>query len=241
VPSQALRRAVLLSVTVTIGLGVVEGVTGQPAALPLGIPSAERAQLAGVTESAHLTTRVAAEPFVTRREVFEYLLDHPDFATHVTRALRLARYKIWSTPNGMFLEDGWGVRGQFRVVYAANGTRVFHAKGEYQKALVPTIPGEAVTTIEYAMAPATGGRTLVTPVVSGFVRIDHRLAVWTLKAVSGIAQRKADLEARRLMRTFAKVSRAIEEDAAAVWHAVSLRPDVPPRELQEFGRLLNVR
>jgi hypothetical protein len=91
------------------------------------------------------------------------------------------------------------------------------------------------------MAPAADGRTLVTPIVSGFVRIDHRLAVLALKTVSGVAQRKADLEAKRLMRVFAKVSRAIEEDATAVWRAVSQQPDVPRRELQEFGRLLNVR
>lgn len=218
-----------------------ESTAGQPASLPPGIPTAQRAEIEGIAKAAHLTTRVAAEPFVTRREIFEYLLDHPDFATHVTRALRLARYKIWSTPEGMLLEDGWGVRGHFRVVYAANGTRVFHAKGEYRKALLPTIQGEAVTTIEYVMTPAAGGRTLVTPVVSGFVRIDHRLAVLALKTVSGVAQRKADLEAKRLMRVFANVSRAIEEDSAAVWAAVSQRPDVPRRELQEFGRLLNGR
>ena len=236
------RLAVLVLLTLTVSLGaVVVGAAGQPAALPPGVPPAQRAVIQGVTESAHLSTRVAAEPFVTRREVFEYLLDHPDFATHVTRALKLARYKIWSTPEGMFLEDGWGVRGQFRVVYAANGTRIFHAKGEYRKALVPTIQGEAITTIEYVMTPTANGRTLVQPTVSGFVRIDHRLAVLALKTVSGVAQRKADLEAARLMRMFAKVSRAIEEDAAAVWTAVSERPDVPRRELQEFGRLLNVR
>jgi hypothetical protein len=221
--------------------GVVEGAAGPSAALPPGIPPAQRAEIQGVTESAQLTTRVAAEPFVTRREVFEYLLDHPDFATHVTRALKLARYKIWNTPEGMVLEDGWGVRGHFRVVYAANGTRVFHAKGEYRKALVPTIQGEAITTIEYSMTPTADGRTLVKPTVSGFVRIDHRLAVFALKTVSGVAQRKADVEAARLMRVFARVSHAIEEDATAVWTAVSQRPDVPLRELKEFGRLLNVR
>jgi hypothetical protein len=242
VPLHVPRRLILLSLTLTMGLGgVVQDVAGQPIALPPGLPTAQRAEIEGVTKSAHLTTRVAAEPFLTRREIFEYLLDHPDFATHVTRALRLARYRIWNTPEGMLLEDGWGLRGHFRVVYAANGTRVFHCKGEYQKALVPTIEGEAITTIEYAMAPAADGRTLVTPIVSGFVRIDHRLAVLALKTVSGVAQRKADLEAKRLMRVFARVSRAIEEDATGVWRAVSQQPDVPRRELQEFGRLLNVR
>jgi hypothetical protein len=239
---RSVRRAVLLFLALTMWLGgAVVSAAGQPAALPAGIPPAKRAEIEGVTETAQLTTRVAAEPFITRREVFEYLLDHPDFATHVTRALKLARYKIWSTPEGMYLDDGWGVRGQFRVVYAANGTRIFHAKGEYRKALVPTVQGEAITTIEYVMTPAADGKTLVQPTVSGFLRIDHRLAVLALKTVSAVAQRKADLEAARLMRVFARVSRAIEENAGAVWTAVSQRPDVPARELQEFGRLLNVR
>jgi hypothetical protein len=56
-----------------------------------------------------------------------------------------------------------------------------------------------------------------------------------------IAQRKADLEARRLMRTFARASRAIEDNPADVYERLRQRPDVPLRELQEFGRLLNLR
>lgn len=232
----------LLVLSIWLCWGASGGAADRPAPiLPPDIPSAQRAEIEGLADAAHLSTRVAAEPFLTRREIFEYLLDHPDFATQVTRALRLARYKIWSTPEGMLLEDGWGVRGHFRVVYAANGTRIFHAKGEYRKALLPTIQGEAITMIEYATTPVANGRTLVKPVVSGFVRIDHRLAVFALKTASGIAQRKADLEAQRLMRVFARVSRAIEEDPAAVWAKLNERPDVPRRELQEFGRLLNVR
>ena len=62
-----------------------------------------------------------------------------------------------------------------------------------------------------------------------------------MKLASGAAQRKADLEARRLMRTFARASQAIDENPAGVYEQLRQRPDVPQRELEEFGRLLNVR
>src|SRR3989449_5057780 len=42
-------------------------------------------RLALVTATASLATHAAGEPFVARREVFEYLLDHPEFAAHLTR------------------------------------------------------------------------------------------------------------------------------------------------------------
>jgi hypothetical protein len=81
----------------------------------------------------------------------------------------------------------------------------------------------------------------VQPAVSGFVRLDSRLAAVFLKVASLAAQRKADLEARRLMKVFARVSRALEERPAEIWAELSQRPDVPRGELEEFGRLLNGR
>lgn len=228
---------------VACGLWLVStAATGRPGlSLPAGIPPPEREQLQLIAETADVATRVDAEPFVARGDIFEFLLDHPEFATHVTRALRLARYRIWQTPSGLYLDDGWGVIGQFAVVYSASGTRVIRAKGEYKKTLLPPIRGEAVATIEYDLVPTADGRSLVRPAVSGFLKLDSRAAAFALKVASAIAQRKADLEARRLMRVFARVSRAIDEQPAEVWTQLQHRPDVPQRELQEFGRLLNVR
>lgn len=222
--------------------GVVCAADARPdARLPATIPETERLRLQSIAESAHVSTRVDAEPFSIRRDVFEYLLDHPAFASHVTRALKIARYRIERTPDGLFLDDGWGVTGRFWVVHASNGTRVMRAKGEYRNALVPTIEGEAVTMIEYATTPLPDGRSLVRSTVTGFVRLDSRLAVFAVKVAQGAAQRKADKEARRLMKVFAKVSRRIDEDAAAVLERLRQAPDVPPRELEEFARLLSRR
>ncbi len=223
-------------------VGAVTPAVGQrPLDLPETVPVAEREAFERLASTADVSTRVEAEPFLVRRDVFEYLLDHPPFATQVARTLRLAKFRIWQTAEGMILDDGRGLTGQFRVVYAANGTRLFHANGEYNAALLPTIHGQALTMIEYDTSPAPNGRVLLKPAVSGFVRLNSRVLAFGFKALQGAAQRKADLEAHRLMKKFAQVSRALDESPEAVLEKLRQEPGIAPRELEEFGRLLSAR
>src|SRR5207244_7617321 len=144
--------------------------------LPAQIPAGERARLQEVAEAASVSARAAGEPFIARPDVFEFLLDHPEFATHVTRALKLARYRIWRGPEGgLWLDDGWGVVGQFSVVYATSGTRVAYAHGQYQSGLLPSIKGQAVVLIEYGLSPTADHRSLISPAVTGFVKLESRI------------------------------------------------------------------
>ncbi len=209
--------------------------------LPFPVPAADRAQVEQVVEQAHVATRVQGEAIATDPRVFEYLLDHPEFATHVTRALRLARYRIWQTPEGLFMDDGWGTRGRFWVLHTGPGVRVFRARGEHRKGPLPPIRGEAVTLIEYRVTPTGGDGALVQPAVAGYLRLDSRLLGVLLDLGGAAVQAKADREAGRLMKVFAKVSRALAQDPARVWARLQQQPDVPHRELEEFGRLLNRR
>src|SRR5437870_11890591 len=110
-------------------------------ALPDEIPASERSQLIEVTENASLAAHAAGEPFVARPEVFVYLLDHPEFATHVTRTLRIARYRVWREPDGLSLDDGWGVLRRFQTGYAANGAPAMHARGRYRHWFIPALNG----------------------------------------------------------------------------------------------------
>jgi hypothetical protein len=209
--------------------------------LPGEIPPPERARLQPIADGAAVSTRVAAEPFVGRRDVFQFLLDHPEFAAHVTRALRLARYRIWREADGLHLDDGWGAVGTFAVVYASPTTRVMHARGQYRPRLLPSIHGEAVVVIEYDAHPAAPGRDAISAAVTGFVRLDSPLLALASRLVTAVASAKADREAHRLVKVFARASHAIDENPAAVYEQVRQRPDVPPRELEEFRRLLNLR
>jgi len=237
------RRSTCAVAGLAVALLVSSALAAKPSpTLPAQIPGPERARLQEVADAASVSARAAGDPFVARPDVFEYLLDHPEFATHVTRALKLARYRIWRDPEGgLWLDDGWGVVGQFTIVYSTAGTRVAYAHGQYQSGVLPSIRGQAVVLIEYGMSPTSDHRSLISPAVTGFVKLESRILALAGMLAGSVATAKAEKEAKRLVRLFAKASRAIEENPAHVHEAVRQRPDVPPRELEEFRRLLDLR
>jgi len=210
------------------------------ATLPTRIPPAERARLQEVAEGASVSVQASGEPFVVRRDVFEFLLDHPELATHLTRALRLARYRIWRGPEGLWLDDGWGVVGQFSVVYAASGTRVVYARGQYQSGFLPSIHGQAVVVIEYGVDPIGDHRSLISPAVTGFVKLDSGFFALAGRLAGAVATAKAEKEAKRFAKIVTRASRAIDENPAHVHEQLRQRPDVPRSDLEEFRRLLHL-
>jgi len=229
------------------GLAVVVLVSGALAAkpsptLPAQIPAHERARLQEVTEAASVSARAAGEPFVARPDVFEFLLDHPEFRDPCHTGAEAGPLPDLARPEGgLWLDDGWGVVGQFSVVYATSGTRVAYAHGQYQSGLLPSIRGQAVVLIEYDLSPTADHRSLISPAVTGFVKLESRVMALAGMLAGSVATAKAEKEAKRLVKLFARASRAIEDNPAYVHEAVRQRADVPPRDLDEFRRLLDLR
>jgi hypothetical protein len=237
---QALRRAGAIA-AVLLATAVHAGAGPTPARFPPDMSAGERRSLESLAQGADVSTRVDAQPFLIRHDVFEYLLDHPHFATNVARALKLAKYRIWQTPDGLALDDGYGTTGRFWVAHAGPGVRVMRARGAFKKGVLPTIQGDAATMIEYTRSPRPGGKSLIQSTVTGFVRLDSRLLAMGFRFAAAIAQRKADQEALNLMKLFAGVSRELDRNPAKVYERVRAQKDVPGRELEEFGRILGVR
>ena len=233
-----LAGAVWLTLLLTASSGAADPAVPN---LPPDMPMAERSRLTRVAVDASIATRVDGEPFLARRDIFEYLLNHLAFTTHVTQALRITRLRIWPTAEGLFFDEGWGTTGRLWVVYAAEGTRVIYTRGQHDMALLPAIHGEVLLIIDYQYVPGAPGRVLVKSVVASFVKLDSRILSGVLKLGSAIAQKTADREARGIVKLFAKVSRAIEEDPARVYAKLRDRPDVPRAELEEFRALLAIR
>lgn len=230
----------LLCLGVILAGGATGAVAGKAVELSDRIPEAARSRVQVVTDNPSLAVQVDAEPFVARRDVFEYLLDHPEFATHVTRALRFARYRIWRTPAGLGIDDGWGTVGTFELVHASEGVRLMFARGAYQQRFLPDIYGQAVVLIDYGARPAPNGRSQINAAVTGFVKLDSRILTLASKLATSVATAKGEKEARRLVRVFAKTTRAIDADPVGVIDKLRQRPDVPARELEEFRRLLSL-
>ena len=208
------------------------------AVLPPDLPEADRAHLQQVTEHVSVTARSNGEAFLVRGHVFEYLLDHPEFATHVMRALEIGRYRIWREPDGLWLADDAGALVQFHIVYAAHGNRVFYLRGRYQPPVLPAIHGRVVVILEYKVEPAAGGKSLITPTMTSFVRIDNALVEALTRLFKAVVAPRATKVTSRIVSDIAKTARAIDADPIRVDDALRRRPDVPPGELAEFRRLL---
>jgi hypothetical protein len=219
---------------------LMSAVAAAGAVLPPDLRGPQRARLDAVAQGATVSTRVEAEPFPGRPEVFEFLLDHPEFASRVTRVLKAARYHVWREADGLHLDDGWGAVGRFEVVYATGTTRVMYARGIYRKRFVPDIHGEAVVMLEYAVQRGPDGATLIAPTITGFVKLDSTMLAAAMKVITPLARAKADREARTLAKVFAKVTRAIAEDPVELVQDLAREPDVSAADLAAFRRLLRL-
>ena len=109
------------------------------------------------------------------RSVREFLLDHPDFASHVTRALGLARYRIWrdeATGSGSTTGGGEGpVHDRARRAGRARDVRARPLRAEADA----RHRGEAVATLTFAFSPGSNGRTMVSTSATGYAAGRQRL------------------------------------------------------------------
>jgi hypothetical protein len=209
-------------------------------ALPPGLAPDVAGPLRQLAERATVVGHVDGVPFRLPGGVFEYLLDHPEFAAHVAQALKIGNYRVWRESDGLWLDDGRGAVGRFSVVYAAGGSRIIHVRGRYKRPYVPTIHGEALVLLAYTARPVPADKTVIAPALTGFVRIDGIVVETLSRLLNETAKNKAEQLARRVIGDFAQAAEKIDADPLAVVDELRRRPAVPAHELDEFSRLLSL-
>jgi hypothetical protein len=217
-------------------------------ALPLGVPLARlegeargRAEaVLGTTIFAHRVTGLHAR---SRESIFRFLLDHPDFAAAVARALRLGRYQVSARDDGYWGDDTRGARGMVRMLYAEEGRRLFHLEGTYEGRGLPTIQGQMLVLIEFRHEEDPAGGTRVEASVTGHIRLDTPLVGTVAQLATTIARpavtRAAERKVRRFFGTVARVSRWAHDQPEQFWAALERHPEVPQdATLAEFREIL---
>src|SRR4029077_13907204 len=169
-------------------------------------PAAERARLREVTEHASVSARSRGDVFRIRRDLFEYLLDHPELASHIMQALKVNRFRIWREPDGLWLDDRAGALVQFQIAHSAPGSRVFFMQGRYQPAVLPAIYGRVVAVLEYTVEPAHAGKSLITPAMASFVRIDNAVYGMLARLFTAVIAPRATRVTNRIVVDIAKTA-----------------------------------
>jgi hypothetical protein len=237
-PSRA-RAARALAAALLLAVGAdrasAAGTGGPAPSLPPGVPAADKARIEAVLAKATVSARVEIDPYVLRPEVLEYLMDHPEFATQVTRTLKLARYRIWRTADGLNLDDGWGVTGSMTPMYGEGGARVIYARGRYDQSVLPDIHGQAVILFRYAWTPGTDGRSTLATSMEVFAQLDSAV----LASLAGpIARSKATSEARHVLKVFSRLSTHLDLRADEVLAELGRKPEISRTDLEGFKKAL---
>jgi hypothetical protein len=176
--------------------------------------------------------------FRSRREVFDFLLEHPDFAAEVARVVREGTYRVRRVGEGFVAEDGRGAHGTFRTLAVDGGLRVFHLAGRYEPPLLPTVAGSMVLLLHNEHVEGPDGVTYCAVTIAGYVRMDTFAAEVLAMVSRRLTESYVDRKVRRFFRHVAALSRRAYDDPEGLAAALARRPDLPPDRLAEFTRLL---
>ena len=179
----------------------------------------------------------------SREPIFRFLLDHPDFAAAVARALRLGKYQVEARDGGFWGDDSRGARGMIRVLYADEGRRLYHLDGAYEARGLPAIQGRMLVMIEFQHEDDPAAGTRVEASVTGHMRLDTPLMGAVAQLAATLArptvERAVERKVRRFFGTVARVSRWAHDEPEEFWAALEGHPEIPQNAtLAAFRQIL---
>lgn len=179
--------------------------------------------------------------FRSRKEVFDFLLEHPDFAADLARALREGKYRVRRTADGFEADDGRGARGLLKPLYAEGDRRVFYLEGRWDPPLLPSIVGRLVLVMDTAYTEAPDGEHYAEMRVAGYLRVDNALAEVLVAVARGLSEVAVERKVRRFFRHVARVSQRAYDDPEGLAEEITRHPDLAVHRVAEFRRVLLAR
>lgn len=203
------------------------------------IPPAVQDRLRDVMDHAVFQRAVQGLTFRSYEPVFLYLLDHPDFAAAVARALGVAQYRVEPRSDGTYWgDDTRGAKGIFEVVYADRGKRVVHAQGTYDTRWLPTIHARIVLVLDFEHRTGPDGESYATNDVKGYLRVDNPFLDVLARLVGPVVVGAVDRKIARSFGFAAKVAEHAYSDPEGFLEALRKNPEVDRQHLAALAARL---
>lgn len=200
----------------------------------------EAEQMRMVIEHSTLQKSVERFRFRSQPAIFEFLLDHPDFAAAVARELRIARYRITPRSDGTYdAVDMQGIRGSFRPLYTAHGERVYGGVGTYRPRFFPSFSGHAVVRLRYQHRFDPEGLPVVENRAEVYVRLDNRFAAFFVRLLMPFLHRVVDQKVNQALTVAKRVSEQVAMNPMAVYDRLRQSPVLDRATLESFRQLLD--
>ena len=178
--------------------------------------------------------------FRTEPAVFEFLIDHPDFAASVIRELQIAHYRITQRSDGKYdAEDLQGVRGSFQPFSTERGERLYVGVGLYHSRYLPSFSGHAVMRLKYRPRLDSAGRPYIENHADVYVRLDNGFVALFARFLMPFLHRVVDQKVDLALSAAQQLSEQITMNPVAVYGRLK-RSSVLDREtLEAFRQLLD--
>ncbi len=225
-----MRRALLLALVVSLAISPwKQGITAErPGIIPdpfFHHPTSR--ELREVIEGAVFVGEKRGVAFRGHRMVFEYLLNHLDFASQLARALDLSDFVIEQTENGSYEattpRGGWAL---LKVIYADREKRVVLAQGKY---------GRAVAVLQYASFQ-DGGESYMVNDLYGYVRADNPILNLLLGFFGGTVHNRVE----QVFLSVAELSERAYDAPDSFTEDLLDHPEVQTGHLLRFAKILQI-
>lgn len=169
------------------------------------------------------------------QSLFEYLLEHPDFAASLARAAGLLKYTV-ERRGGMeyWANDHDGLTGSLTILHPETGRAVLYAEGTYKSGII-RIPGRVAIVMRFFE-----GREDSIPYVdntfSGYIRLDAALLDPLARLFRPIVARIMEKQVHWFFRKVNRLMARLYENPEALLQ--KLPPETWQRETEELRSLL---
>jgi hypothetical protein len=228
--------------TSTSGPAATGAITVHPAwnhSIPLASLTREAlALVSDVIGHAVLSHQVAGITYRSRKAVFEFLIERPEFAAAVAKALRVGEYRVVRTPDGYHGDDLRGARGLIRIIYSDETRRIYYLQGSYSHKLLPTINGRILIVAETRHHSSAGGESYAETELTGYLRLDSAITELLAMITRPVAEAAVDQKVKRFFRTITRVSQQAHDDPEGLYETLVRHQDLERETLQSFREAL---
>lgn len=176
--------------------------------------------------------------FRSRKEIYDYLIQHMDFAADVARMLRVGKYRMRRIATGYEADDGHGSHGFLKSLYDDGDRRVFYLQGRYDPPILPSIAGRLVLVLETTHTLAPDGENYAEMRVAGYLRLDSLLAEVIATVAQSFTEEMVQKKVKRFFRDVARVSRRAYDDPDGLIDQLARHPELEAERVAEFRQIL---
>jgi hypothetical protein len=172
------------------------------------MPEKYRESVRQVMDNPTLFARGPKESFVSKPEVYQWLLDHPDRGVLAWRRLGAQCVSIVPSENGIYnWSDNNGSEVNWETVLRENGLHVWYAYGKVRPGpMLPMVPVRVVVVLRYLDKSSADGAPVLQHQADVYLHTDSKTATFIARMLGSSSTKLAEQGLAQMQLFFSGLS-----------------------------------